>query len=73
MRGKRNDEEDFATLNIIVEHKHRGKGYANDMMQHMIDEYDALHLYVDKDNYKAINLYKKLGFKEYSILYQKKI
>ena len=25
---KRNDEEDFATLNIIVEHKHRGKGYA---------------------------------------------
>lgn len=48
---------DFMTLP-----EHRGEGYANDMMQHMIDEYDALHLYVDKDNYKAINLYKKFGW-----------
>lgn len=54
--------DDPYLYDFVVEPSQRGKGYANDMMQHMIDEYDALHLYVDKDNYKAINLYKKFGW-----------
>ena len=55
-------DNDAFIYDLQVFPEHRGKGYANDIMQYMIDKYDALHLYVDKDNYKAINLYKKFGW-----------
>ena len=55
-------DDDAYLYDLVVYQEYRGKGYANHIMQYMIDKYDALHLYVNKDNYKAINLYKKFGW-----------
>jgi len=45
-----------------------GKGYGKVILKNLIDnkENNILHLSVDKENYKAINLYLNNGFKIYS-------
>lgn len=40
----------------------RGKGYSKNMLQYLIDTYNLKQLYVNQDNFVAINLYKKFGF-----------
>jgi RimJ/RimL family protein N-acetyltransferase len=57
---------------IIVDKKFRGKGVGTALMKDLIDlaknsfKLEILHLEVYKGN-PAINLYKRLGFKEYGV------
>ena len=48
---------------LFIFPEYRGKGYANDMMDYAVNELNLNELTVDVNNYKAISLYKKFGFK----------
>ena len=54
-------------LGVCVMPEHSGKGYGKVMMKKLLDEARNLNLSqiiltVDKDNYKAINMYEKFNF-----------
>lgn len=59
-------DEDINWFGIIVSDKYTGLGLSKIIMDHATKICDALNvelsLSVDKDNEKAINLYKKYGF-----------
>jgi ribosomal-protein-alanine N-acetyltransferase len=53
--------------NIAVSSKYQKKGYATVLLEYVIDNFGVntdFFLEVNVNNYKAINLYKKIGFKE---------
>ena len=54
-------------LGMCVFDSYVGKGYGKSILKTLIDtrENHSLHLTVDKDNFKAINLYLSNGFKVY--------
>ena len=63
---------------LCVDKSYRGLGIANKLIDSFAEKMknknvSYLKLNAFKANVPAINLYEKLGFKEYSILYQKKI
>jgi ribosomal protein S18 acetylase RimI-like enzyme len=60
--------ENIYWLGICILEEYKGKGYGNDIMNKLIEKFkeknisNKLYLTVDKDNQKAINLYKKFNF-----------
>ncbi len=55
------------SLGIIIDKEYRNKNYSNLLMEYLHDivinkGYDEIRLKVNKDNKKAINLYKKFGY-----------
>lgn len=48
---------------IFIEKDFRNKGIGSNIIKKIIENYDTVYLWVYKLNYKAINLYKKMGFK----------
>jgi GNAT superfamily N-acetyltransferase len=61
-------ECDKMWLGMCVFDSFAGKGYGKLILNNLIDNKakNILHLTVDKDNYKAINLYLNKGFQIYS-------
>jgi len=63
-------------LNIVVDEQHRGNGYGTEICESLLAA--AMHrgahtayLQVVQDNHKAVNLYRKLGYKKiYSYWYR---
>jgi ribosomal protein S18 acetylase RimI-like enzyme len=61
-------EDNILWLGICVSENHLGKGLGKLMMIKLMDAFKSqkkfyyLYLTVDKDNYKAIDLYNKFGF-----------
>lgn len=58
--------------NIVIDEKFRGLGYSKILMDYLIklsidNNIETIFLEVNSINYKAISLYKKYGFEEYSI------
>lgn len=54
-------------IDLYVDEKYRGRGFATQYFNFLLDEYSdskRFRLEVVKDNIKAINLYKRVGFKE---------
>jgi predicted GNAT family acetyltransferase len=52
--------------NVQTSKKYRRQGFASTLLKELykdIPKDKGLYLFVKKNNYKAINLYKKLGFK----------
>ena len=47
---------------IYIEENYRNKGIGTDIIKNVLDNYKIVYLYVYKDNIKAFNLYKRLGF-----------
>ena len=60
-------DDDRMWLGMCVFDSYVGKGYGKLIFKTLIDrrENHSLHLTVDKDNFKAINLYLSNGFKIY--------
>ena len=61
--------EDADLCNIALSEEHQGKGYGNLLIEELIQrckdrKIKNIHLEVNVLNEKAINLYKKYGFKE---------
>lgn len=58
-------------FNVNTNIKHRKKGYATTLLKEISkDSVYPLYLFVEKYNFNALNLYKKIGFKfikEYTI------
>lgn len=52
---------------FFVYEKYRNKGYASKMLEHLIKKNKSITLEVKCNNKKAINLYKKYGFKTVTI------
>lgn len=49
---------------IFIEKEYRNKGFGSSIFKnYVLDNADNIYLWVYKDNIKAFNLYKKLGFK----------
>lgn len=49
---------------IFIEKEYRNKGFGSSIIKnYVLDSDDNIYLWVYKDNIKAFNLYKKLGFK----------
>lgn len=61
-------ENDKMWLGMCVFDSFVGKGYGKQILKNLIDSREKHHLYlsVDKENFKAINLYLHNGFKIYS-------
>lgn len=61
-------DQDKMWLGMCVFDSFVGRGYGKVILKNLIDnrENNILHLSVDKENYKAINLYLNNGFKIYS-------
>jgi ribosomal protein S18 acetylase RimI-like enzyme len=58
---------DIPSLGIIINKKFRGKGFSTKLMEELHNicrkrESKTIRLTVDKKNYNAIQLYKKLGY-----------
>ncbi len=65
--GHLENEDGRNWLGICVLPKYSGKGYGNEMMLELIEKakklkLPSIELTVDKENYSAFNLYKKMGF-----------
>ena len=61
-------EDGMMWLGMCVFDSYVGKGYGKSILKTLIDnrKNHNLHLSVDKDNFKAINLYLSNGFKIYN-------
>jgi GNAT superfamily N-acetyltransferase len=61
-------DSDKIWLGMCVFDAFVGKGYGKIILEHLINnnKNNTIHLTVDKDNYKAVNLYLHHGFKIYS-------
>lgn len=56
-------------LDLYIDEKYRGRGFATQYFNFVFDKYSyakRFRLEVVKDNEKAINVYKRMGFKEIS-------
>lgn len=54
-------------LDLYIDDKYRGRGFASQYFQYVFDKYSyakRFRLEVVKDNTKAVNVYKHMGFKE---------
>ena len=65
-------------VNVGVISEFRGLSYGKILMFHLLDlvnenKYDEVRLKVKDNNYKALNLYKGIGFKEISEVYKWKL
>lgn len=47
---------------IFIEESYRDKGIGTNIINVVLKKYNIVHLWVYKENVKAISLYKKLGF-----------
>lgn len=56
-------DEGLYLWQVITDSKHRGKGYAKTLLNHITKLNQSIHLYVRQDNINAIGLYKSCGFK----------
>ncbi len=68
--GHLDKEDDTIWLGIAIAENFQGKGLGKLMMAHLLSyarlqKISKIKLAVDLDNYAAIPLYKKFGFKEY--------
>lgn len=56
-------------MNLFVSEEERKKGIATSLMNEMFnkEKYNRIMLEVNENNYPAIKLYNKLGFKEISL------
>ena len=59
-------------FDIVIDEKYRGFGYSKILMNFFLEiakknKIETIYLEVNSINYKAISLYKKYGFIEYSI------
>ncbi|MBW2975312.1 GNAT family N-acetyltransferase [Candidatus Woesearchaeota archaeon] len=64
--------------NLYIEKKYRKNGAAKDLIKELIiwfreKKVDVMTLHVYPSNHKAVSLYKKLGFREYTINMNKKL
>lgn len=48
---------------IFIEEDYRNNGIGTNIIKNILSNNDIVYLWVYKDNIKAINLYKRLGFK----------
>ena len=56
--------EDGILLNeIYIDKKYRRKGIGTNILTNILNNNSKVYLWVYKENYNALNLYKKLGFK----------
>lgn len=65
----------MGVFGIIISKQYRSQGIGTDLMNRTLDEakenisgIEIITLGVFSDNQRAINLYKKFGFKEYGLL-----
>ena len=57
------DKDDGILLDeIYLEEDYRNKGIGTDIIKNVISNNDKIYLWVYKENFKAVSLYKKLGF-----------
>ena len=47
---------------IYIEENYRNKGIGTDIIKNILEKNNIIYLYVYKDNIRAFNLYKRLGF-----------
>ena len=47
---------------IYIDEDYRNNGIGTNIIKNILDNYKIVYLYVYKDNIKAFNLYKRLGF-----------
>ena len=64
---KRNDEEDFATLNIIIEDKHRGNGFGKEGLHLLVktafnNGFDEVRDFIYRESVNSHKLFSELGF-----------
>lgn len=56
-------------LDLYIDEKYRGRGFATQYFNYVFEKYSyakRFRLEVVKDNKKAVNVYKRMGFKEIS-------
>lgn len=56
-------------LDLYIDEKYRGRGFATQYFNYVFEKYShakRFRLEVVKDNEKAVNVYKRMGFKEIS-------
>lgn len=57
------DYEDGKMIDeIFIEESYRNKGIGTAIITDVLDKYDRVYLWGYKDNERAVNLYKRLGF-----------
>lgn len=57
------DKDDGVILDeIFIEEGYRNKGIGSDIIKKILENNEIVYLWVYKENFKAIRLYKKLGF-----------
>lgn len=62
--------DDIQIIGMYVQPQYRGQGIGEKLMRELekiYSSYDKISLKVRRDNISAVNLYKKFGFKFYSI------
>ena len=57
------DSDRAFLYNFEVDKDYRGKGYGTAILRYVLKNYSVNELTVDKDNTRAIDLYKRFGFK----------
>ena len=57
------DSDRAFLYNFEVDKDYRGKGYGTAILKYVLKNYSVNELTVDKDNTRAIDLYKRFGFK----------
>lgn len=63
----------YTIVNLGILEEYRGQGYGEKLVRQLIKfchekNITEVHIRVERDNYKAISLYNKIGFKEYNSL-----
>ncbi len=57
------DYEDGKMIDeIFIEENYRNKGIGTNLIKDVLNRYKKVYLWVYKDNVKAVNLYRRLGF-----------
>lgn len=65
--GIEDASENVNITGFYINEKYRNNGYGNEILSDMVDNiqrYEEVYLMVRYDNIIAINMYKKVGFKE---------
>ena len=57
-----NKDDGILLDEIYLEEEYRNKGIGTDILSNVLKNNDVVYLWVYKENIKAIDLYKKLGF-----------
>lgn len=62
----------YTVVNFGIIKEYRGQGYGQILLEYLVElcrinSINDIYIRVEKDNYKAVSLYKKVGFKEYNL------